>query len=258
MAVTPTEPGSPTGSSPTATVVVVTGGDEAGPAERTVAIPDGTVVVAADSGVARARALGLRISVVVGDLDSVTGSELDAVRAGGGTVERHPRAKDETDLELALGAALTFAPHRVLVLGGRGGRVDHFLANVLALVTPALAAIEVEARMGPATLTVIRPRHPGELHGAPGEIVSLLPIHGPAVGVATTGLVFPLAGETLTAGSTRGVSNELAAATATVALSAGALVAAQPGPVADHVPTGSTPRPRRPTNPPPTAGGATP
>ncbi len=64
-----------------------------------------------------------------------------------------------------------------------------------------------------------------DLDGAPGDLVTLLAVGGPATGVTTTGLRWPLLGETLTPGSTRGVSNELAAATATVSVESGALVA---------------------------------
>ena len=49
------------------------------------------------------------------------------------------------------------------------------------------------------------------LTGAPGEIVSLLPVHGPAEGVTTSGLEYPLHDETLPAGTSRGVSNVFAA-----------------------------------------------
>ncbi|MET0903755.1 MAG: hypothetical protein ABWZ52_10990, partial [Acidimicrobiales bacterium] len=59
--------------------------------------------------------------------------------------------------------------------------------------------------------------------------VTLLPVHGPARAVTTTGLLYPLDAEDLHAGSTRGVSNELVHDPATVALTEGVLVAIQPG-----------------------------
>jgi thiamine pyrophosphokinase len=46
--------------------------------------------------------------------------------------------------------------------------------------------------------------------------------------VRTVGLKFPLRGETLEPGSTRGVSNELITTTATVELQQGALLAVLP------------------------------
>jgi thiamine pyrophosphokinase len=63
--------------------------------------------------------------------------------------------------------------------------------------------------------------------------VSLLPVHGPARGVTTEGLLYPLAGEDLEPGTTRGVSNEMTAAEALVRVRDGVLLAVRPGPVAD-------------------------
>ena len=68
------------------------------------------------------------------------------------------------------------------------------------------------------------------LTGTPGEIVSLLPLHGPAEGVTTSGLEYPLHGETLPAGTSRGVSNVFAATEAHVTVARGCLIAVQPGP----------------------------
>ena len=66
------------------------------------------------------------------------------------------------------------------------------------------------------------------LVGRSGDVVSLLPVNGPAIGVSTTGLYFPLAGETLLAGSGRGVSNVLVGADAVISIDHGTLLAVQP------------------------------
>ncbi len=213
-------------SSSSTTVVVVTGGD---PLEGVAlpAVPDGACVVAADSGVDRAHALGLTVDVAVGDFDSVTDAGLTTARAGGARVEQHPAAKDATDLELALGAAVALGPERIVVLGGHGGRLDHLLANALLLAGAALAGIDVVAQMGAARVTVVRAR--AELAGDVGDLVTLLPVHGAARGVVTEGLLYPLRDEDLPAGSTRGVSNELTAPTAVVTVREGLLLAVQPG-----------------------------
>ena len=105
-------------------------------------------------------------------------------------IERHPVAKDATDLELALDAARARGVERIVVIGGHGGRLDHFLANALVLTAPALEHVRVEARIGDATVVVVRDRV--ELLGAVGDLCSLLPIGGVARGVTTEGLRFPL------------------------------------------------------------------
>jgi thiamine pyrophosphokinase len=54
--------------------------------------------------------------------------------------------------------------------------------------------------------------------------VTLLATAGPAVGVTTSGLRYPLVGEPLEPGSTRGVSNELVGSEASVSLTDGVLL----------------------------------
>jgi thiamine pyrophosphokinase len=212
-------------------VVVVTGGDAVDPAHLP-AMPDGTRVIAADSGIDHAHALGLVIDLAIGDFDSVTSAGLERAESDGAHVERHPAAKDATDLELALDAALALAPARVHVLGGHGGRLDHLLANALLLARPAYTAVDITAQMGAAHLTIVR--REARVEGAVGGIVSLIPLHGSAVGVTTTGLLYPLADEDLPAGSTRGVSNELTDTVATVTVRGGVLAAVQPGSPGTH------------------------
>ena len=67
-----------------------------------------------------------------------------------------------------------------------------------------------------------------ELTGAPGDIVTLLAVGEPAHGVRTEGLLYPLRGETLEPGSTRGVSNELTHDRATVEVASGVVLALLP------------------------------
>jgi thiamine pyrophosphokinase len=201
------------------TVVVLSGG----PGSPHVAdLPAGATVIAADGGAELAWMLGLSVDLVVGDMDSISAETL----AGIERVERHAAEKDATDLELALVAALRFEPERVLVLGGGGGRLDHLFGGLLLLAAEAYAGVRVDAQFGAAAVHVIR----GErtLHGEPGELISLLAVHGPATRVVTDGLVYALRRETLEPGSSRGVSNVFAAPEARIALEGGVLLAVRP------------------------------
>lgn len=202
-----------------ATVVVLSGG----PGSLDVAdLPLGAIVIAADGGAELARMLGLGVDLVVGDLDSISAETL----AGIERVERHAVEKDATDLELALVAALRLEPERVLVLDGGGGRLDHLLGGLLLLAAEAYAGVRVDAQFGAAAVHVVR----GErtLHGEPGELISLMAVHGPATRVVTSRLVYPLRRETLEPGSSRGISNVFAATEARIALERGVLLAVRP------------------------------
>jgi thiamine pyrophosphokinase len=209
------------------TVVVFTGGD---PMRGDVAqlVPEGAFVVAADSGLHTALAHELPIDLVIGDFDSVSDTAVATAEAGGARVERHPAAKDATDLELALDRAAAMDPEHIVVIGGHGGRLDHFLANALLLGHDRYRATRVSGYMGDAQVFVVRDHV--RLRGGAGDVVTLLPLHGPAVGVTTEGLRYPLRGETLHEGATRGVSNEFVEPDASVRLDSGVLLVITPSP----------------------------
>ncbi len=200
---------------------VVAGGEPPDPAQLGELAPP-QLIVAADSGADVARSLGLIPDVIVGDFDSVTAAGAAAARER----RRFPTDKDATDLELALAEARDRGAESITVVGGAGGRLDHFLANVAALAGHDLASVRVDALMGSARLWVVRRRQ--TISGTPGELVTLLPYGGPATGVRTTGLRWALVGDTLRPGSTRGVSNVFIATEATVSVESGVLVAVRP------------------------------
>ena len=220
-------PGAPVGRAPDAArlALVFAGGDRPSRAALD-DLPTADVVVAADSGVEHALALGFHVDLVVGDLDSVGAAALDEAVSAGAAVERHPVDKDATDLELALEAVRALAVDEVAVVGAGGGRLDHFLANALLLASPDFADLRITARIGPADVAVVRDRV--ALRGTVGDYCSLLAVGGPATAVRTHELRFPLDGETLFPGSTRGVSNQLTASIAGVELGTGVLLAVLP------------------------------
>jgi len=102
-------------------VVVVAGGEPPLP-EAVLGVPLGARVIAADRGLEHARALGLEVSVAIGDFDSASPEAVAKAEKAGVRIERHPAEKDATDLELALDAAMELRPERVLVIAGDGGR----------------------------------------------------------------------------------------------------------------------------------------
>jgi thiamine pyrophosphokinase len=213
------------GSAGRGLALVFAGGDRLLPAVAA-RLPADALVIAADSGLEHAVALGRHVDLVVGDLDSVDVVSLAAAEADGTGVERHPAEKDATDLELALDAARARGARHATVVGGSGGRLDHFLANALLLATPRFENLGIDAWIGRAHVTTVRER--AELHGSAGTLCTLLAVGGLARGVTTKGLRYPLDDDVLLPGSTRGVSNEFASPVATVTVRAGVLLAIVP------------------------------
>jgi thiamine pyrophosphokinase len=210
-------------------VAIVFAGSQAVRAELLDRLPDGAGVIAADSGLHVANTLGLRVDLLVGDLDSADASLVDAAVARGTIVERHPAEKDATDLELAFDAAAARGARRIVLVDGGGDRLDHLLGNLALLGSPAWAGVQIEAYTGTARLAVARGGEPPvDIHGPPGSLVTLLPVGTPARGIATEGLRYPLACEELAPGTTRGVSNELVGDAGSVRLQEGTLLVVQP------------------------------
>lgn len=199
---------------------------------RAVIQPTDTLV-AADGGAKHCHTLGVVPHILIGDFDSLAPADLAALEAAGTRILRHPARKDQTDLELALDFALAEGASDIVILGGLGGRWDQTFANLLLLVrsngfSRAAEAATTNARVhlldGAQEISLLR--GPGELtlSGNAGDTVSLIPIGGDAHGITTSGLDYPLRGETLNFGSTRGVSNVMMERETTVSLVEGLLI----------------------------------
>lgn len=88
----------------------------------------GARIIAADSGMKHAGALGVLPELWVGDFDS-SGSELllDYAHVPRQT---HPADKDATDGEIAVAAALKLGAKEFVLIGGLGGQSDHAAAHL--------------------------------------------------------------------------------------------------------------------------------
>jgi thiamine pyrophosphokinase len=203
--------------------IVVAGGDAA--SEDAAQLTGANLVIAADSGAAWLDARGIRPDLVVGDMDSVDPALLERLAADGVPIERHPPAKDASDAELAIDRAVAAGADEVVIVGALGGgRLDHELANLLLLADPAWRGVGLRIVRGGATARALHGGGPLVLSAAEGDLVTLLPAGGDAVGVRTSGLRYPLDGETLRMGRSRGLSNEVVRAPASVSLESGTLL----------------------------------
>lgn len=212
------------------TAVVFAGGPTSGVDGRgsppTIEVPPAELVIAADSGLDVAVAMGRRVDLVVGDMDSVTPSSLECVERAGAEVRRYPTDKDATDLELALDAAVAAGSDRVVVIGSSSGRMDHLLGGALVLASPAYASVEVEGWLGGALVVPVHDRR--RVLTVRGATVSLVPVFGAAEDVTTEGLRWALRSARLEPGTTRGVSNEALGDSIEVSLGGGTLLVVLP------------------------------
>lgn len=189
------------------------------------------LVIAADGGAAACEALGLRPDLLVGDLDSAEPALVERLEQGGLEVRRVPAEKDESDLELALEAAIERGADRVVALGALGGpRIEHALSAVGLLLIARRRGVEMALVDDRSTLRLLGPGGPDvavsrlDLAGETGDFVSLFPWGGDALGVVTDGLRYPLRDEPLPMGPSRGLSNEMLGPAASVRCRSGRLL----------------------------------
>ncbi len=103
-------------------------------------------VIAADSGMRHADALGLTPELWVGDFDSTPTMLRDQWSRV--PQERFPVAKDKTDGELAVDAALKLGASEIILVGAFGGQFDHAMAHATQLIALAERMIKVFATSG--------------------------------------------------------------------------------------------------------------
>jgi len=182
-------------------------------------------LVAADGGLRHFFSLNLSPDLLIGDLDSVSVDDVVRVEQSGGRVIQFPIHKNETDLELALQAVIEQGCQSIWIMGALGGRLDMILANISLLMLPELAGLDVRLGDGIDEVFLIEPDDVGkEIIGQTGDRVSLLPWGGPAGGVQTENLYYPLRQETLFPERTRGISNLMTSQSARVTIESGRLI----------------------------------
>jgi thiamine pyrophosphokinase len=99
------------------------------PTQRLLRQVAGSRAIAADNGMAHAETLKLDVELWVGDFDSASPELMARHR----DVERevYPQAKDATDSELAVDAAVRRGASEMVLVGGFGGQSDHALSHVM-------------------------------------------------------------------------------------------------------------------------------
>jgi thiamine pyrophosphokinase len=181
---------------------------------------DDDLLIGADGGATHLLAIGRRPHVIVGDLDSLAPAIVADLTVQGSAIERHRPDKDQTDLELAIERAVAEGAAEVILIGALGGRLDQTLANLLILAQRSWPA-SVRLVEGAQIVEVLRGPGAIEVSGKSGDTVSLIPLSEQVTGITYRGLRYPLENATLHLGSTRGVSNELRDATATIEINTG-------------------------------------
>ncbi len=108
------------------------------------------IIIAADSGYATAKKLGITPDITMGDFDSYRDKlppEMDILRVA--------CEKDVTDTMLACEYAKDNGCRYITIVGGTGGRIDHSISNVFYLEDLRRQGVRVKLTDGENTVQVI-------------------------------------------------------------------------------------------------------
>ncbi|MEE1060517.1 MAG: thiamine diphosphokinase [Ruminococcus sp.] len=158
-------------------------------------------LICADKGLSFANKAGLKPNLVVGDFDSYKGklpTDCEIVSLN--------RKKDDTDTMHAIDIAFERGHKNFLLLGATGGRIDHTIANISALMY-------INNKGGRGDILshdeYIRFLPDGDymFHGLHGLTFSVFPFGCKNVYVSISGAEYPLDNFCLTAETPLGISN---------------------------------------------------
>lgn len=207
-------------------VVIFTGG---GLGDWALRLPlPGDYLIGADRGAFFLLQAGFTPDLAVGDFDTVTPEQLEAIRRGSRDFRGFdPVDKDYTDTELAFRLAMERSPAQIVIAGGLGSRFDHSLANVHLLMTAHEAKIDTVVMDGNNAVRLIGPRGALCIRQESYDQVSLLPLSPVVTGITLTGFQYPLTNAQLRMGQSLGISNQISDLTGTISISEGYLLVIQ-------------------------------
>ena len=178
------------------------------------------LIIAADSGLRYAAALGVAPDIIVGDFDSVEESVL--ARYPDISQKRHPPEKDLLDLELALDYAQEQGATQHLIVGGLGDRFDQSLAALLIAARRKRGGYDVSLLSGHRAVYLLAGEEVVRLETPPQQLFSLLSLD--PVSTVSVNAKYPLQNFALLFGVGLGVSNEVTRSPLEITLKGGLVV----------------------------------
>jgi len=180
------------------------------------------LVIAVDGGFERCLELGLKPSILIGDLDSLRRPLLDQVPTDCQKIS-YPSHKNETDTQLALEYCLKQGISEIIICNDLSGRFDHCLALVQNLLQAHQSG--VKASLASANQLVFILNQHNELFYPAGTQISLIALSPEAHFKSSTGLAFPLNNLFLYNWQSRGISNRTTSSEQRIDLASGLVLA---------------------------------
>lgn len=177
--------------------------------------------IAADSGLAYADELQLKVDFLLGDYDSVEDALLEKYRLNTSMVT-YPSEKDYTDTHLALIRAVETGAGEIAILGATGSRYDHAMTNIYNMLLALEKHVECAIYDPCNKIYLADKSFVVEREKQYGKYLSFIPVTETAV-VTLGGVKYPLDKYVLRQGLSICQSNEIIAEQAEIEIQSGIL-----------------------------------
>ena len=188
---------------------------------------EGDLIIAVDGGLSYCSVLGVEPDILIGDFDSVSEKEREAVelleKQIPDRVVRLQPEKDDTDMLAALKLGMEWGCRSFRIYGGTGGRIDHTLANIQCLLYLKKNGAEGYLCDGGTLIFVLKDEQISFRPTMEGYL-SLFTLGQEARGVSITGMKYTLQDAVIRNDFPIGISNEFIGEQGTVTVEDGELV----------------------------------
>lgn len=192
-----------------------------------ISVGEEDLCIAVDGGLSYCPILGVEPDVILGDFDSVSEREKEAIDLLKEQIPERiielPVEKDDTDMLAALKYGLEQGYRQFRIYAGTGGRFDHTLANIQCLLYLKNHGATGYLVDGTGMILVLQNEAVSfrkELEG----YLSLFAMGKEAKGVSIQGMKYTLKDKTITNDFPVGISNEFIGEEATISVEDGELV----------------------------------
>lgn len=179
-------------------------------------------IIAVDGGSNKARILALIPDLIIGDLDSVSKTNLEYFKTKKVDIIKHPVEKDQTDSELAVDYCLKNNFSKLYLTAALGGRIDQQLANLNLL--EYIYRKNIEAQIIAEDLEIALIAEKKVFKGKKGWRLSLIPQTFKVENLTIRGCKYNLEEKNIERAKSRGISNLIEAEKAEITISGGLLI----------------------------------
>ena len=185
------------------------------------------IILAADRGLEFCNEENIRPTYILGDFDSLKDGVLEKYRQENQVpIREFNPVKDNTDMDLALQQAIILGSSEIYILGGTGGRLDHFFSTVQNLKKAWLKQIPAYLIDSRNLITLpCEKEFTIDRETQHGTYVSFMPLEERVTGLTLEGFRYPLENYTLiNASGGLGVSNEILAEEGRIQMKTGVFI----------------------------------